>query len=439
MFAWHEREGALERLTPPWDRVEVVERSGGISDGDRVVLRIGRRPLRARWVAEHYGYEAGRVFHDRQTSGPFSRWEHTHLVEPDGAEACWLTDRIEFELPCAALAGPLATPIVTATLERTFGYRHRTIGGDLAMHRAGNRGQVMNVLISGSSGLIGSALSSALTTGGHSVRRLVRSQPSGEAEFRWDPAAGRLDPDALEGVDAVVHLSGETVAGRWSESKKRRIMDSRVRSTSLLAEALAGSGGPGVLVCASAIGFYGDRGDQPLDESSAPGDGFLAEVVQAWEAATAPAAEAGVRVVNTRFGIVLSPAGGLLGQVLTPFKLGLGGPLGSGGQYMSWVAIDDVVGAIVQSLTHDQLSGPVNVTAPQPVTNAEFTKALGRVLHRPTFMKVPAFALKAAVGEFSGEALGSQRVLPARLIEDGYSFRFPEIEGALRHLLGRTG
>lgn len=296
----------------------------------------------------------------------------------------------------------------------------------------------MNVLVSGSSGFIGTAVTAALAAGGHSVRRLVRHEPKAADELRWDPSSGRLEPSALEGIDAVVHLSGETVAGRWTGSKKRRILDSRVRSTEALAGAIAASEcKPAVMVCASAIGYYGNRGEELLTEDSGPGRGFLADVVRQWEQATAAAAEAGTRVVNTRFGIVLSPSGGMLGQLLMPFKLGVGGPLGNGRQYMSWVTIDDVVAAIMHSLTRDELSGPLNVTAPNPVTNREFTKTLGAVLHRPTVVKVPGFALKLVVGEFSEEALGSLRVSPARLRESGYQFRFEQLEGALRHVLER--
>ncbi len=296
----------------------------------------------------------------------------------------------------------------------------------------------MSVLVSGASGLVGSALVPALTADGYSVRRLVRSDPTGDDEVLWDPGAGRLDSQPFDGIDAVIHLSGETVAGRWTESKKRRIMESRERSTSLLAKTVAAlDSPPKVFVCASAIGYYGNRGDAALTERSAAGEGFLTDVVRAWEGATAPVANAGVRVVNTRFGLVLSPKGGLLRQLLTPFKLGLGGPLGSGNQYMSWVAIDDVIGAIVYALSREELSGPVNVTAPNPVTNREFTKTLGSVVHRPTVFKVPGFALRLAFGEFSREALGSLRVLPERLEADGYQFRFTQLEDALQHLLGR--
>jgi hypothetical protein len=296
----------------------------------------------------------------------------------------------------------------------------------------------MNMLLTGSHGLIGSALSAALEGDGNSVSRLVRSEPAGDSEVQWDPARGHLDVRALDDIDGVVHLSGETVAGRWTATKKERILASRVNSTRLLSEALGKvATRPRVLVVASAVGYFGDRGEETLTEASAPGGGFLADVVKRWEAASAPAEEAGIRVVRTRFGIVLSPAGGALGTMLRPFRLGLGGKIGSGRQYMSWVAIDDVVGAIQRALVDDSLSGPVNVVAPNPVTNQEFTRTLGRVLHRPAVFWVPAPALRLALGEFATEVLGGARVLPAKLESAGYEFRQPRLDGALRHVLQR--
>ena len=296
----------------------------------------------------------------------------------------------------------------------------------------------MNVLVTGASGFIGSALVPALMADGHSVRRLVRRAPAGDGEYRWDPSAGRVDPAALEGVGAAVHLAGETVAGRWTAAKKDRIFRSRVDGTRTLAEALAGlDDRPGMLVSASAIGYYGNRGDEVLTEESTPGEGFLAETVQAWEAASQPAEQAGIRVVRLRFGIVLSPAGGALKTMLRPFRLGLGGRVGSGRQWMSWVSIDDVVGAVRHSLARDQLAGVANTVAPNPVTNAEFTKTLAHVIGRPALLPVPSPALKAALGEFAQEALSSARVVPVRLRETGYEFRHPDLEPALRHVLGR--
>jgi uncharacterized protein (TIGR01777 family) len=299
----------------------------------------------------------------------------------------------------------------------------------------------MNVLVTGASGLIGQTLSPFLTAGGYGVSRLVRSKPQGgAAEVYWNPAGGDIDEPKLEGFDAVIHLAGEPITGRWDAAKKRAIRESRIKSTRLLCETMARlSSRPRVLVAASASGYYGDRGDEVLREESAAGSSFLSQVCQEWEAATKPAAESGVRVVHLRFGFVLSLAGGGLAKMLPAFKMGVGGKIGSGKQYMSWIGIDDLVQIILFATTADTLRDPVNVVAPHPVTNLEFTKTLGRVLGRPAIFPMPAFAVRLAFGEMGKELLlASARIEPARLLSAGYQFRFPELEGALRHLLGRA-
>jgi uncharacterized protein len=296
----------------------------------------------------------------------------------------------------------------------------------------------MKVLISGATGLIGSSLAQELKSGGHHVTSLTRS-PTGENNISWDPDAGTVD-GSLEGTDAVVHLAGESIAeGRWTVSKKRRIMDSRKKGTRLLAETIAGlTTPPRVMVSASAVGYYGDRADEVLREDSRPGSDFLAEVCKAWGAAADPAREAGIRVVHTRFGIVLSLEGGALGTMLPIFKLGGGGRIGRGRQWWSWVAIDDVVGTIHHALENDSVEGPVNVGSLNPMTNAEYTRVLGKVLNRPTVLPVPAPAIRLALGGIADALLlASQRMDPAKLKETGYRFRHPELEGALRHLLER--
>lgn len=300
----------------------------------------------------------------------------------------------------------------------------------------------MKVLISGSTGLIGSALIPVLTDAGHEVVRLVRSTPkSAGVEIHWDPESARIDTAGLEGLDAVVHLAGENIgAGRWTRDRKARIFDSRVKGTRLLCDSLANlAHPPKVLVSASAIGYYGDRDAEILNEESTSGFGFLAEVCVEWELATEPVAETEIRVVNLRTGIVLSLAGGPLEKMLLPFKMGVGGILGNGRQYMSWIALADAVGAIHHALITDSLHGPVNNTAPRPVTNREFTKTLGRVLRRPTLFPIPGFGLRLMFGdEMANELfLASSRVESSRLVETGYAFQYPELEGALRHLLGR--
>ena len=301
----------------------------------------------------------------------------------------------------------------------------------------------MRVAVSGSTGLVGSEVVASLSAAGHEVVRLVRRAPApGEKAVRWDPEKGEIDAAGLEGLDAVVHLAGENIAsGRWNAARKAAIRDSRVNGTRLLCDALAGlARPPKTLVCASAIGYYGDRGEELLTEESPPGTGFLAEVCREWEAASEPAARKGIRVVALRIGVVLSPKGGALSRMLPPFRAGLGGVIGSGRQYVSWVALDDLVGIVLHALQSGELRGPVNAVAPLPVTNRELTEALGKVLSRPTLLPVPAFALRLAVGEMADALLlASARVVPRRLEETGYRFRFPELPAALRHLLGKGG
>jgi uncharacterized protein (TIGR01777 family) len=298
----------------------------------------------------------------------------------------------------------------------------------------------MRVIVTGSHGLIGSALAGALTAAGHQPVRVVRESAS-TGEIHWNPDSGVLDGRDLVGIDAAVHLAGEGLGTkRWSAQQKHRILDSRVRGTELLCRRLAElDPTPSVLVAASAVGFYGDRGSEELDEHDGPGTGFLAEVVQQWEEATRAAADVGIRVVRIRSGVVLSPAGGALQKQLPLFRAGLGGRLGSGRQYLSWVSLDDEVAAILFALTASDLAGPVNVTSPDPVTNAEFTRTLGAVLGRPAVLAVPRIALATLLGgEMADEMLlGGQRVLPKQLLEHGYRFAQPELEPALRHLLGR--
>ncbi|HXE57278.1 MAG TPA: TIGR01777 family oxidoreductase [Gemmatimonadales bacterium] len=438
VFAWHARPGAVERLTPPWAPIRPLERSTGVEEGSTVAFRVGRGPLSRRWTVRHREVRPGLGFTDEQLDGPFVRWIHEHRLEPLGPGACRLVDRVTYALPLGPLGEAIA-PAFRRRLERAFAYRQATLRDDLAAHRRFPDRPALHVAVTGASGLIGSALVPFLTTGGHRVTRLVR-RAAGPGEIRWDPARGVLDPAALAGVDAVVHLAGESVAAaRWTEGRKRRLLESRVRGTRLVAEAIARmERPPRVLVAASAVGYYGDRGDELLSEESTAGRGFLAEVGAAWEAATAAAETRQTRVVRLRIGVVLSPAGGALRAMLPPFRLGLGGRLGGGEQWMSWVSIDDAIGAIHHALLTDALAGPVNVVAPEPVTNREFARTLARVLGRPGLTAVPATALRLVLGEMADAALlASQRVTPGRLSQTGYPFRHPTLEVALRHVLGR--
>ena len=295
----------------------------------------------------------------------------------------------------------------------------------------------MRIAVTGASGLIGTALRRSLAADGHDVVKVVRRAPRGPDEARWDPAAGSVDTAALEGCDAVVHLAGAPIGTRrWTAERKKVLWDSRVRGTDTLARALAAlDRKPAVLVCASAIGYYGDGGDAYLDEDSPAGEGFLADLVQAWEAAADPAREAGIRTVHARTGLVMAEHGGAWAALFPFFKAGLGGRLGSGRQYWSFISLDDEIAALRHTIDTPELSGPVNLTAPEPLTNGEITAAMGRVLHRPTVLPVPAFALHAVLGEFAGDVLSSQRVRPARLLASGFSFTHPRIDEAIRAAL----
>ena len=438
VFAWHERPGAFERLAPPWENVRVVEQAKTLRDGERVVLEVATGPIKQRWVAEIRDVRPGEQFVDVQVSGPFAAWRHTHAFEAAGEGRCTMHDQVTLRLPMQAVSGLVASGFVKSKLARMFRYRHETLKADLAAHQRLELSP-MKIAISGATGLVGSSLSAFLSTGGHDIVPISRrALPRGVV---WDPAKGfTKGTGALEGVAAVVHLAGENIAGgRWTDARKRAIRESRLQGTRSLCEGLAKlPTKPSVLVSASAVGIYGDLGDKWADESTPAGKGFLEDLAVAWEKATKPARDAGIRVVHARVGIVLSPAGGALKKMLTPFQVGVGGRLGSGEQYMSWVSIDDAIGGLAHAIATPSIDGPMNLVAPNPVTNAEFTKVLARVLRRPVGPPVPAFALRLLYGELADAALLSGvRVRPGVLLSSAYQFRHPDLEGALRHVLGK--
>lgn len=420
--------------------MEVIEPAAGLAEGSRTVLRVRTGPFPLRWVARHRDVIAGQQFVDVQEVGPFARYTHLHRFEAHGAGRSTMTDRIEY-LPPLGAAGAVASPMIKRRLERLLSYRHELLRGDLEAQSRFAGHAPMRLAITGGTGTVGRSLIPFLQTSGHEARHMTRS-PHRPGDVEWNYRAGHIEAVKLDGLDAVVHLAGENIGARWTASRKKAIWESRAIGTRFLCETLARlHRPPRVLVCASAVGVYGNRGDEVLTEESRlparPTD-FLAEVCREWETATAPAREAGIRVVNLRFGIILTPAGGALAGLLVPFRLGLGGPVGDGRQWMSWIGVDDVVGVIHHALLTDELSGPVNATAPHPRTNQEFTAALGRALHRPAKLSVPARAVRLALGEMGNSALlSSARVLPTRLLESGYVFRHPHLPGALRFLLGR--
>jgi uncharacterized protein (TIGR01777 family) len=440
LFAWHERPGAFVRLAPPWDRPEVLSQVGGIRDGARVSLRVHTGPVPTTWQLEHRDYEANRQFRDVMIDGPFTHWTHTHRFERDGANASVLDDHIAYALPMGGVGDFVAGPFALRTLERVFAYRHALLAGDLERHAQFATRPRLRVAITGASGFIGTQLSAFLATGGHDVLRIGRGAVRpGIVDISWHPERGQLDPRALEGVDAVIHLAGASIAERWSTSHKRAIMDSRVEGTSLLAHTLSRlERKPRVLLSGSAIGIYGSRGDERLTESSALGNDFLAEVGRRWEGATAPAEQAGIRVVHLRTGIVQGAAGGALAKQAPLFRAGIGGTLGPGRQWVSPIALDDHIGATHFCLMRDDIRGAVNLVAPTAVTNADYTRVLGEVLGRPTLAPAPAFALKLLLGDemATSTVLASQQVQPTVLERAGFTWRFPQLSDMLRFELG---
>ncbi|CAM5297465.1 TIGR01777 family oxidoreductase [Mycolicibacterium aubagnense] len=435
VFAWHARPGAIHRLLPPWQPMSVVAEATSLADGCAVLGLPGG----LRWSAQHnpadyapparFVDELGRDGLRSLPTALVGHWRHEHCFDAVAGGRTRVTDRVD-------------TPVPGQLLQQTFRYRHRQLSDDLAAHQwAREHGErPESVAVSGASGLIGSALTAFLSTGGYRVIRLVRGEPRHDTERRWDSESPA--DDLLDGIDAVVHLAGASIAGRFTDAHKKAVRDSRIEPTRRLAECAArATDGPSVFVSASAIGWYGDdRADARLDESAQPGGGFLADVVAGWEAATTPAAAAGLRVVTVRTGIVQTPRGGTL-QLMRPlFAAGLGGPLGSGRQWLSWIDIDDLIDVYHRALVDTELSGPVNAVAPHPVRNEDYTRSLAAVLHRPAVVPVPAAGPALLLGRQGARelAMASQRVVPGRLIEAGHRFRRPDLEQCLRHQLGKV-
>jgi uncharacterized protein (TIGR01777 family) len=431
VFSWHARPGAVARLTPPWPPVQVRHEAGSLRDG-RAVFGL---PGGLRWVAAHQpdAYDPPHVFADALES-PLLRWRHRHEFSAAGERATLVTDVVDTPLPARALRS-------------MFVYRHRQLAADLAALARARAvcPDTLTIAVTGSGGLIGTALTALLTTSGHRVIRLVRRPPRHAGERYWRPEDP--GPHLLDGVDALIHLAGASIGGRFTPDRKREIRDSRILPTRRLAELAAdsaatgpGAGGLRAFVTASAIGFYGpDRGDEILTEASPRGEGFLADVVADWEDAATPAEAAGIRTVRIRTGIVQTPRGGML-RLLSPlFAAGLGGRLGPGKQWLSWIGLDDLLDIYRRAVLDPGLSGPVNAVAPEPVRNADYARTLAAVLRRPAVLPVPGLGPRLLLGDEGARELAqaSQCVQPERLIAAGHEFRQPELGGALRHAFGR--
>lgn len=433
VFAWHTRVGAFERFNPPWRPVQIIKAPSSLRDGSQVEIKVPLLgPLGIPWKLTHRDYRDSEQFCDEQITGPFRSWRHYHkfIAAPD--QSCRMRDEIHFALPRGM---SLAKPLIIRELTRLFRYRHMILQNDLALHARFKDSPRKTILVSGSSGFIGSALCAFLSTAGHTVIRLVRRSPRDSRERTWDPEREVLEPSVFDGVDVVIHLGGESIVGhRWTPEYKQRILESRTKSSALLCKTIAHlERKPEVVIMASAIGYYGDSGDTLVDERSPAGTGFLADTGKAWEASARDNLRESTRLVHIRIGTVLNAAGGALKQMLPIFKLGAGGVLGNGRQYMSWIALQDLLGIFEHAIYTSSMRGAFNAVAPEPVTNREFTKTLGKVLHRPTIAPAPAPMLRLMFGEVADAVLlASCRVSPRALVDSGYTYTLSNLEEALR-------
>lgn len=430
---WHFRPGAFLRLNPPWEKANVIESPESLADGARAVIELEMGPFRPKWVAEHHLLEDG--FVDTQVKGPFAAWRHEHHFLGDG-ETSRLTDDITYRAPFGILGDTFGGWMIRRKLEKMFRYRHEVTKQDLERRTTSPPPRPLVVLMTGGSGLIGKNLTGYLQTQGHTVHNITRT-PKAETDIYWDAEESLEIPKSIQ-PDAVIHLAGANVAeGRWTEGRKRTIMESRVEGTGLLVDAvLSLPKAPSTFVSASGSGYY-EFGGEAKDETSPQGEHFLSDVCERWESALAPIEEAGIRTIKARIGAVLTPAGGALEKMLPAFRFGLGGAIGDGNQRLSWISMDDTIDVFHRCLFEDSWTGPINLTAPEIVSNRQFTTELAAALKRPAFLPVPQLAIKAIFGEMAEETiLADIAVAPSKLLSYGYKFRHPTLRSALTHGLG---
>ncbi len=439
VFSWHERDGAISRLTPPWAPLRMTARTGeGVQKGVKVAFRLNIFKIPMIWEAQHIDYQKNKLFKDIQIKGPFSKWEHTHTFIPDGTGASIMEDRVEFKLPFGFLSQPFYR-FAKKDFERMFSYRHRVLKYDLEHHVDATKKK--RILISGASGTIGSILVPFLRTCGHDVIRLVRKEGKLlNDELFWDPYNGVLDLDKAGPIDAVINLNGVDISrGRWTKKQKKRIIDSRIMTTQVLVKKMSElEHKPSVFISSSAIGFYGEGEDRILSETTDRGKCFISRVCRQWEEASMDAETHGIRTIQLRIGVVLTPAGGALKRMELPFKLGCGVKLSHGRQYMSWISMDDVLSGVLYLLNNSDIKGPVNLVAPNPVTNSEFSKTLARVFSKKVIFTLPKFVALGLWGQMGKETLlTSARVAPEKLLDNGFLFQHETLFPALKDMLGR--
>ncbi len=439
VFEWHQGRGVVERLTPPWIAYDHLVRRGGLEVGATTSMTLKWGPFSVDWHSVHTRCVEGSLFTDTMEKGPFHSFEHTHCFEAAEGGGCLLTDSLSYRLPVDRLSHPVMGSVVERDLERMFRYRHLITARDIASRMADGSASLKTVVVSGASGVIGSVLVPWLRSQGHRVLTLVRRKTVGDMEIFWDPARGILDPMSLEGCDVIIHLAGENIGdGRWTPEKRARIIRSRVDGTALLARTASRlEQAPPLFLCASAVGYYGNRHGVAVTESDPSGEAFISEVCRQWEAAAeAHWTRPGGRLVILRIGVVLTPSGGAMKRLLPLFKMGLGGGFGRGDQYMSWVSMEDVLGAMAHIMGTPDLSGPVNLTAPHPLTNRRVTEALARGVHRSVFINLPSGLVTAMFGDMGREVLlDGVKALPHALLQSGYQFIHPTLDALLDEVL----
>ncbi len=441
-FAWHERPGALERMIPPWEEAEVIEKKGSIKDGDKVTLRTKLGPISLLFSAQHQNYVKNQQFEDIQVKGPFSYWKHTHIFESIDSSKSKLIDHVEYKLPLGFLSPLFNFSFMEEKLNKLFAYRHRTLINDLYLHSKYSQ-KKLKILVTGASGLVGHDLLPFLTTGGHIVISLSRNKSTKDNSnvVYWDQEKNEFtNPSLLENLDAVIHLAGENIAAKnWSDERKQELISSRVQYTKFLCNALVQlKNPPKAFISASGIGIFGNRHyDDILTEDSKLGEGFLAELAKDWENASFAIQNAGARVVHLRFGAIVSSRGGILKKLLTPYKLFAGGPIGSGKQMLPWISMVDVLGIILFSLANDKVVGPVNAVSPQIVSNEQFSDILAQALDRPNSLRIPEIVVDLLFGEMGKEILlAGQNAAPVKATHLGFEFLQAHLHDALTYYLG---
>ena len=445
IWDWYNSDGAFRRIMPEWEGIQPIN-AGRLVDGEETIFKVKMGPLRQKWVARHHSVVPGESFADRMIKGPFGAWNHHHEFESNSGKETSIIDNVEYKLPLHIFTGWSAGFTVLPRMKQMFEFRSVRVANDLKQIQATAELPRQRILVSGSTGMIGLQLCAFLEAAGHDVHRLLRpttklpSDVDSSKVVKWNDLTGEVLEGDMNGFASIIHLAGAGIGDkRWSKKRLKLIRDSRIIPTQNLAKIVAGlENPPKKLLCSSAIGFYGNRGTEVLDENSSAGNDMLSDLCKDWENSSNVAKDAGIKVIHVRTGIVMSPLGGALAKLLLPAKMGAGGPVGGGKQMQSWISLDDEIYAIHHLMMKEDSEGAYNLTAPNPVSQKQFAKTLGKVLRRPAFAPLPGFVIKILFGQMGKKlVLEGQDVRPNRLLESGYEFTHSELESCLRSCLGK--